>query len=99
MTELMDKRLMQWTWMKKSLEWKRAKSLKRYFTIYENILTYLEKIALDDKGDALTAAALFCETIKQKSDANAALSELVVSFSELLCVTPRYYTLTSYSLL
>jgi structure-specific recognition protein 1 len=38
--------------------------------------------ALDSNGELLSAAALLCETIKQKSD-------MIVSFDELLCVTPR----------
>ena len=45
--------------------------------------------ALDSNGEVLSAAALFCETIKQKSDMGAMLSEMIVSFDELLCVTPR----------
>ncbi|KAJ3361203.1 FACT complex subunit [Kappamyces sp. JEL0680] len=48
-----------------------------------------QKVAVDDKGEALTAATLFAETIKQKSDANASLSELIVSFDDILCLTPR----------
>eukprot|EP00842_Homolaphlyctis_polyrhiza_P005154 jgi/Hompol1/563/HPOL_003764-RA len=47
------------------------------------------ELVLDDDGEAMTAAAMFCETIKQKSDLDAQLSETIVSFSELLCVTPR----------
>lgn len=45
--------------------------------------------ALDSNGEVLSAASLLCETIKQKSDMGAMLSEMIVSFDELLCVTPR----------
>ncbi len=47
------------------------------------------QVALDTNGEALSAAALFSETIKQKSDANAATSELIVTFDDILCLTPR----------
>ncbi|KAI8893405.1 hypothetical protein BC833DRAFT_608471 [Globomyces pollinis-pini] len=48
-----------------------------------------QKVATDQDGEALSAATLFCDTIKEKSDINAALSEMIVSFDELLCLTPR----------
>ncbi|EGF81219.1 hypothetical protein BATDEDRAFT_10843, partial [Batrachochytrium dendrobatidis JAM81] len=43
----------------------------------------------DAEGEVLTAAALFCDTVKQKADMDSILSESIVSFSELLCITPR----------
>ncbi|KAL2912520.1 FACT complex subunit [Polyrhizophydium stewartii] len=44
---------------------------------------------LDADGEALTAASLFCETIKQKAAMDVVHSESIVNFSELLCLTPR----------
>ncbi|KAI8924854.1 hypothetical protein BC831DRAFT_292356 [Entophlyctis helioformis] len=48
-----------------------------------------QQVVYGDDGEALTAAALFCETIKQKADMGTIQGEAIVSFSELLCVTPR----------
>ncbi|KAJ3108305.1 FACT complex subunit [Physocladia obscura] len=42
-----------------------------------------------DDGEALTAAALFCDTIKMRADVGQAQGESLVSFDDLLCLTPR----------
>ncbi|KAJ3317940.1 FACT complex subunit [Boothiomyces sp. JEL0866] len=48
-----------------------------------------QKAVLDDDGEAVSAATLFCETIKEKSDVGAVTSELVCAFADMLCITPR----------
>ncbi|KAJ3253307.1 FACT complex subunit [Boothiomyces macroporosus] len=48
-----------------------------------------QKAVLDDDGEAVSAATLFCETIKEKSDVGAVTSELICAFADMLCITPR----------
>ena len=48
-----------------------------------------ETFVVGDDGEALTAAAVFCETIKQKAAIEAIGGEAVVKFDDLLCLTPR----------
>ncbi|KAJ1344171.1 hypothetical protein BSLG_001311 [Batrachochytrium salamandrivorans] len=48
-----------------------------------------QQVLYDADGEVLTAAALFCDTVKQKADMDAVQSESIVIFSELLCITPR----------
>ncbi|KAI9342529.1 hypothetical protein BDR26DRAFT_801828 [Obelidium mucronatum] len=48
-----------------------------------------EEPVLGDDGEALTAAALFCDTIKMRADVGAAQGESLVTFDDLLCLTPR----------
>ncbi|KAJ1540433.1 FACT complex subunit [Cladochytrium tenue] len=42
-----------------------------------------------EDGEALTAAAIFCETIKSRADVGVAHEESIVSFDEVLCLAPR----------
>ncbi|KAJ3266266.1 Iron-sulfur clusters transporter atm1, mitochondrial [Chytriomyces hyalinus] len=48
-----------------------------------------EEPVLGEDGEALTAAALFCDTIKTRADVGAAQGDSLVSFDDLLCLTPR----------
>lgn len=48
-----------------------------------------ETFVVGDDGEALTAAAVFCETIKQKAELGAIGGEAIVKFDDLLCLTPR----------
>ncbi|KAJ3071133.1 FACT complex subunit, partial [Rhizoclosmatium hyalinum] len=48
-----------------------------------------EGLVLGDDGEAMTAAALFCDTIKMRADVGAAQGESLVTFEDLLCLTPR----------
>jgi structure-specific recognition protein 1 len=48
-----------------------------------------QQVVLDDQGDQLSQAQLFCDTIKLKSNMDQLTSELLVSFEELLCLVPR----------
>jgi structure-specific recognition protein 1 len=50
-----------------------------------------EELVLDDEGEALTAAAIFCETIKNRADVSVSQGDSIVSFEGLLCLTPRYF--------
>ena len=49
-----------------------------------------EELVLGEDGEALSAAAVFCETIKQKTNIGALQGEAIARFEELLCLTPRY---------
>ena len=49
-----------------------------------------QDVVVGEDGEALTAAAVFCETVKQKSSMGGIQSEHVVKFGEILCLTPRY---------
>jgi structure-specific recognition protein 1 len=49
-----------------------------------------EEFVVGEDGEALSAAAVFCETIKQKADIGSIQTEAIVRFEELLCLTPRY---------
>ncbi|KAJ3352135.1 FACT complex subunit [Entophlyctis luteolus] len=42
-----------------------------------------------DDGEALTAAALFCDTIKTRAHVGVTQSESLVSFNDVLCLLPR----------
>lgn len=48
-----------------------------------------EELVVGEDGETLSAAAVFCETVKQKADIGAITSESIVRFEELLCLTPR----------
>ena len=48
-----------------------------------------ETFVVGDDGEALSAAAVFCETIKQKAELGALSGEAIVKFDDLLCLTPR----------
>ncbi|KAJ3065924.1 FACT complex subunit [Podochytrium sp. JEL0797] len=48
-----------------------------------------EEPVLDDNGEVLTAAAAFCDTIKMRADVGALQGESLVTFDDLLCLTPR----------
>ncbi len=48
-----------------------------------------ESVAVDDDGENINMAQVFCDTIKKKSMINTLTSELIVGFDELLCTTPR----------
>ncbi|KAJ3323186.1 FACT complex subunit [Blyttiomyces sp. JEL0837] len=48
-----------------------------------------EDVVLDDDGEAVTAAAIFCETIKSRADVSATQGDSIVTFADLLCLTPR----------
>ncbi len=48
-----------------------------------------EAPVFNEDGDAVSAASLFCDTIRQLGDVGTILGEAIVSFSELLCLTPR----------
>ncbi|KAJ3391548.1 FACT complex subunit [Lobulomyces angularis] len=47
------------------------------------------KNVLDKNGELLSAASLFHETIRKKGDVGTVFGESIVSFKELLCLTPR----------
>jgi structure-specific recognition protein 1 len=49
-----------------------------------------EEPVLGADGEALTAAAIFCETIKSRADVSATQAESLVSFQDILCLSPRY---------
>lgn len=44
----------------------------------------------DEEGEAMTAAMVFYETIKQRANLGVVVGESLCSFAELLCLTPRY---------
>ena len=48
-----------------------------------------DEFVVDEDGEAVSAAAVFCETIKQKSAIESSNVDKMASFNELLCVTPR----------
>lgn len=48
-----------------------------------------EAPVFNEEGDAVSAASLFCDTIRQLGDVGTILGEAIVSFNELLCLTPR----------
>ncbi|KAI9322058.1 hypothetical protein DFJ73DRAFT_875721 [Zopfochytrium polystomum] len=48
-----------------------------------------EEPVLGEDGEALTAAAIFCETIKSRVDVGVAHEESIISFDEVLCLAPR----------
>jgi structure-specific recognition protein 1 len=48
-----------------------------------------QQVLLDDNGDQIGQAQLLCDTIKLKSNMDQMTSELLVSFEELLSLTPR----------
>ncbi|KAI9016798.1 structure-specific recognition protein-domain-containing protein, partial [Hyaloraphidium curvatum] len=47
------------------------------------------QVFLDDDGQAVSAAHMFAETIKDKADISALTGEPIMTFEELLCLTPR----------
>ncbi|KAI8622010.1 structure-specific recognition protein-domain-containing protein [Chytriomyces sp. MP71] len=51
--------------------------------------TASQEPVLGEDGEALTAAALFCDTIKTRADIGAAQGDSLVTFDDLLCLTPR----------
>ena len=55
-----------------------------------------EEFVVGEDGETLSAAAVFCETVKQKADIGAITSESIVRFEELLCLTPRWVLCTSF---
>jgi len=48
-----------------------------------------ENLVLGEDGEAMTAAAVFHDTIKQKADLRMVTGEGIGSFQDLLCLTPR----------
>jgi structure-specific recognition protein 1 len=49
-----------------------------------------DQIAKDDAGNYISAADLFCDTIKDRADLGGAAGESIAIFPDLLCLTPRY---------
>lgn len=45
--------------------------------------------ALGDDGEVISKAKLFYDTIKQRADVNTIVGESIVTFKDLLCLTPR----------
>ncbi|KAJ3088556.1 FACT complex subunit [Quaeritorhiza haematococci] len=48
-----------------------------------------EEPVYGEDGVAMTAAELFCDTIKQRADVGSVQGEAIVSFQDMLCLTPR----------
>lgn len=57
-----------------------------------------EELVVGEDGETLSAAAVFCETVKQKADIGAITSESIVRFEELLCLTPRFVISLSFAI-
>jgi len=55
-----------------------------------------ENLVLGEDGEAMTAAAVFHDTIKQKADLRMVTGEGIGSFQDLLCLTPRELLKTKY---
>ena len=49
-----------------------------------------EEILRDEDGEEMTAATVFYESLKQKADVGIVVGDVVCSFTELLCLIPRY---------
>ncbi|KAJ3099368.1 FACT complex subunit [Phlyctochytrium planicorne] len=48
-----------------------------------------EELVLGDDGEAISAASIFCETIKNRADVSVSQGESIVTFPDVLCLTPR----------
>ncbi|KAJ3219676.1 FACT complex subunit [Dinochytrium kinnereticum] len=48
-----------------------------------------EELVLGDDGEAITAASIFCETVKNRADVSVSQGDSIVGFTDLLCLTPR----------
>ncbi|KAJ3118075.1 FACT complex subunit [Phlyctochytrium bullatum] len=48
-----------------------------------------EELVLGEDGEAISAAAIFCETVKNRADVSVYQGDSIVGFEDLLCLTPR----------